>query len=91
MAETNESGATPQAAVYQPRFNFENKSDPAEEHTATIKELLSELNRERTDDSGSAYDIKSLRTVLRFLSSITGKDYRSIGEAHPLSTLKGKA
>lgn len=83
-----ESAASQQSAAYQPRFNFGNNPDPAGKQIGTIKELIAELNQERSDNSGSAYDIKSLGTVLRFLSSITGKEYRSITEIHPLSTLK---
>lgn len=83
-----ESAASQQSAAYQPRFNFGTNPDPAGKQIGTIKELIAELNQERSDNSGSAYDIKSLGTVLRFLSAITGKEYRSITEIHPLSTLK---
>lgn len=90
MAVKIKGSTAQQDTAYQPRFNFGDNSDPAGEQTATIKELLSELNleRKRTDDSGSDYDIKSLGTAIRFLSSITGKDYRSVAEEHPLSTMK---
>jgi len=71
-----------------PRFEFGNNLDPRGEKTATIKDLLAEMNSERNHAEGSSYDIKSLGTVLRFLSSITGQRYRSIVQELPLSTIK---
>ncbi|MCA7024930.1 MULTISPECIES: hypothetical protein [Stenotrophomonas] len=76
--------------AHEPRFDFGIGVASAEDQTSTIKELLAELNheREKTDNSGSHYDIKNLSTVLRFVSSITGRQYRRKTEEHPLSTLR---
>ncbi|WP_313642701.1 hypothetical protein [Stenotrophomonas sp.] len=72
-----------------PRFNFGHGQDARDNSaTATIKELLQELNEERTDDSGNLYDSKSIRTACRLLTSITGKAYRSTTEKHSVSTIK---
>ncbi|QDA57207.1 hypothetical protein [Thermomonas aquatica] len=72
----------------KPQFDFTSNFDPESRDTATIKELLAEINQERNDADGTTFDLKSLGTVLRLLSTITGRSYRSITERHPLSTLK---
>lgn len=69
-------------------FDFGANLDPKGEKSATIKDLLAEMNSERSLADGSSYDLKSLGTVLRFLSSITGQHYLSIVQKLPLSTIK---
>ena len=72
-----------------PRFDFGKGVDARDtSQTATIKELLEEISQELTDNSEYVYDIKSIRVVLRFLTSITGKSYKSTVEKHQISTIK---
>jgi len=44
--------------AYTPRFDFDGKSNPFEEQTGTIKELLSELNYENDHSSSGAFAAK---------------------------------
>ena len=71
-----------------PRFDFGSKSALGDSQTGTLKELLGEINRERALENAIEIDLKSLGTVFKFLTKITGREYKSITQPLPLSTLK---
>lgn len=74
---------------YEPRFDFQECPTSNKDQTATIKELLVELNRQRADQSIADYNLKSLGTTLRLVSSISGiKIPRRIDQAFPLPWMK---
>lgn len=74
---------------YQPRFDFDSNLARNDERTATIKELLAELNRQKGNESIADYDLKSLGTTLRFVSSISGLEKPSrVDQALPVCALK---
>ena len=64
-----------------PRFDFGTNIEPEGVQTATIKELLEELNYENISEknrkNGKKLDIKSLKTTLRFFRAITGRTIKS--------------
>ena len=77
-----------QAEQHQPRFDFASNSSD-HRPTATIKELLIELNNKKRNDWIADYDLKSLRTTLRFVSSIsTFEKPKRVGKAFSISTIK---
>lgn len=74
---------------HNPRFDFGTNIDQEDAQTATIKELLVELNHENTSSkNGKQLDIKSLETVLRFLRAISGKPLKSSIEKHSIADIK---
>lgn len=76
-------------ASYEPRFDFQESPTSNEDQAATIKELLVELNRQRADQSIADYNLKSLGTTLRFVSSISGIEIpRRIDQEYPLTWIK---
>lgn len=79
---------TRKSIPYQPRFDFES-AVTHHERTATIKELLVELNLQKGNDSIADYNLKSLGTVLRFVSSISGIEKpRRVGQRFPVTWIK---
>lgn len=70
------------------RFDFGSDLAPDDIRTASLGDLLHEINTDFLPKSGTVFDIKSLETVLRFLRSISGQDLRSVTQKHALSTLK---
>jgi hypothetical protein len=74
---------------YQPRFDFDNSQAPNDASTATIKELLYELNRQKGNDSIADYNLKSLGTTLRFVSAISSIGApRRVDQAFPVAAIK---
>ena len=74
---------------YQPRFDFESSHASNEDQTATIKELLNELNHQKGNESIADYNLKSLGTTLRFVSSISGiENPRRIDQTFPVTSIK---
>ncbi|WP_182657451.1 hypothetical protein [Stenotrophomonas lacuserhaii] len=81
---------------HTPRFDFRDSHNSNVSQTATIKELLAELNYESTTNSsgvqvdldGKQLDISYLKATLRFLRSISGQALRSTTEEHPVATIK---
>lgn len=74
---------------YIPRFDFGTNTGPEGTQTATIKELLVELNYENTSSkNGKKLDEKSLETVLIFLRAISEKPLKSTIEKHPIVDIK---
>lgn len=79
-----------------PRFEFGINIDHEGNRTATIKDLLVELNREiniHQDENSKGNELvdlekRSLDTVLNFLSKISGKSLRSRAEEHPEKDIK---
>lgn len=78
---------TTRAKPYEARFDFVSNAEHGEQ-TATIKELLAELNAQKGDQSFADYDLKSLGTVLRFVSSVFGLEVRRIGQTLPVAAIK---
>lgn len=72
-----------------PRFDFGVNVDNEENKTATVKELLEELTYENVNKySGNELDITNLKTVLRFLRTISDKPLKSTIEKHPIVDIK---
>lgn len=72
-----------------PRFNFGHYEIESADQTATLKELFDEINHERKiSDSWLMVNIKSLKHILPLLSRLSGREYKSITEPLPLTTLK---
>lgn len=81
--------ATDNRTSYEPRFDFQVSPTSDEDRAATIKELLIELNRQRADQSIADFNLKSLGTTLRLVSSISGIEIpRRIDQAFPLQWMK---
>lgn len=70
------------------RFDFGNHIDSSSAKTATISELLQEINTDFRPESGTVFNRKSLETVLRFLGSVSEQAFLSVKETYPLTTLK---
>ena len=90
-------GSTKQSDIkYTRRFDFGVSQNSNENQTATIKELLAELNYENSTNSndvqsdahGKQMDISYLETTLRFLRTISGQALRSTTEEHPIAAVK---
>lgn len=74
---------------YRPRFDFDIAHPPNDESTATIKELLHELNHQKQDDSIADYNLKSLGTTLRFVCVTSGIEApKSVGHIFPVTAIK---
>ncbi len=68
-------------------FDFGSNLDSERKKTGTIKELLAEINQNKPA-SGKEVNLDSLGITLNFIGNLTGRNYTSITEAHPLSFLK---
>ncbi|MBL8256434.1 MAG: hypothetical protein JNJ62_07525 [Pseudoxanthomonas mexicana] len=78
-----------QPARYQPRFDFERRPASDEDQTATIKDLLHELNLQKGNESIADYNLKSLGTTLRFVSSISDIAIpKRIDQHFPVASIK---
>ena len=72
-----------------PRFDFERSQISVDDQTATLKELLNELNHQNGNDSASDFNLKSLATTLRLVTAISGiRTTWRIGQPLPLATIK---
>lgn len=77
------------AKRYAPRFNFAHYEIESADQTATLKELLDEINTERgLKTPGRQVSIHSLRHILPFLGRLSEREYKSITEPLPLTTIK---
>lgn len=96
MAVKIKESAKQNDSTYTPRFDFGVSLNSNENQTATIKELLAELNYEKStkssgvqsDKHGKQIDISYLETTLRFLRTISGQALRSTTEEHPIAAVK---
>lgn len=98
MTDVSKKLAKGSENTYIPKFDFGTVHGPEEVQSATIKELLAEINHEtgkyqsgkptKTSKSGSIYDISSLKTVRRFIKEISGKSLKSITEKHSVKDIK---
>ena len=80
---------TIKSTPYQPRFDFDSHQAPTDERTATMKELLVELNHQKGNQGIADFDLKSLGTALRFVSSISGIDIpRRVNHTFPITAIK---
>ena len=78
-----------QAPARLRRFDFDAAPESYQFNTATIKELLSELNEERESDiKGTLVDRKSLGKTLAFIATVTGRSFKGSLQDLPMSTLK---
>lgn len=81
---------------YTPRFDFDATCKNDHSETATLKDLLDEIQFENTHDqwgrlidkTGRDIDISYLETVLRFFRSITGKELKKTTEVHSVADIK---
>lgn len=74
---------------YKPRFDFDTSDASDDDRTATIRELLNELNLQRKNESIADYNLKSLATTLRFISSISDfESPRRVDQHFRVSTIK---
>ena len=78
---------TARSKPYKARFDCVSNA-VAGEQTATIKDLLVELNAQKENERTDAYDIKSLGTVLRFVSTVLGLEVTRIGQVLPVADIK---
>lgn len=70
------------------RFEF-GSMGRSQSQTASIKELLAEINYERNSTKGNAIDVRSLETTLDGVARITGRDIsRSEIQPRPIVDLK---
>jgi hypothetical protein len=83
----------------QPRFDFRSNPDPGELQTATLRELLDELNYERTyrangeraiatPTAGAEVTAQSLELTLAFIQNALGESIQGTADPLPLSTVK---
>ena len=71
------------------RFDFGSHDVEFTEQTGTLNELLEGINVDRKlKTPGRMVSIHSLRYVLRLLSGLSGRKYKSITEALPMTTIK---
>jgi hypothetical protein len=68
-------------------FDF-GSGDVTRDQTATLKELLAQINAANQPASGTEIDIKGLGPSLKFLSRITGREYKRITENLPLAFVR---
>lgn len=81
---------------YTPRFDFGTDCKNDHSETATLADLLDEIQFENTHDkwgnlidkTGKKIDISYLKTVLRFFRSITGKELKKTTELHSVADIK---
>jgi hypothetical protein len=90
---------TKMPTAHQPRFDFGSNLDPMDEQTATLGELLEELNYESTykpngeranNSRAGAVDVreKNLELTLDFIRHALGEDIQGTTNLLPLSTVK---
>ena len=88
-----------QTREYKPRFDFGRDRNPDEPQTATIKELLNELNYEGTrtprgsiaassQSDGNLINMQALESTLKFIPAATGEDLTGATHDLPISTIK---